>query len=49
MLSLALLRYLAPMNGISLDQLNSISLIAGEKAFRVRNTPKNVITMHGRV
>lgn len=48
MLSLALFRYLAPNNGVSINDLNGISLLAGEKAFKARNNGRSVITMHGK-
>lgn len=49
MLSLALFRYLAPNNGVSIQDLNAISLTTGENSFNVRNQPKNVIRLHGRL
>lgn len=49
MLNLALLRYLAPNNGVPLSDLEAISLTTGENAFNIRNQPRNVIRLHGRL
>lgn len=43
LLSLCLFRYMAPWNGISIDQLEGISLTRGEQSFKIRNNPKDII------
>lgn len=48
MLSLALFRYLAPNNGVNFQDLNAISLTAGESSFGWRNQPRNIIRAHSR-
>lgn len=43
LLSICLFRYMAPMNGISLQELEGISLTRGEQSFKIRNNPKEIL------
>lgn len=43
LLSICLFRYMAPWNGISIDQLEGISLTRGEQSFKIRNNPQDII------
>lgn len=43
LMSLCLFRYMAPFNGISLEDLEGISLTRGEHSFKIRNNPKEIL------
>lgn len=43
LLSICLFRYMAPMNGIPLNELEGISLTRGEHSFKIRNNPKEIL------
>lgn len=43
LLSICLFRYMAPENGISIEELEGISLIQGERSFKIRNNPKEIL------